>query len=109
MVSPSHDSFVGSCGFKGPPKQGEVEIGYGVSPSFQRRGIATAAVHALLEMAFADTSVSSVLATISPGNIASIRVAEKLGFVRQDLFVDTDGEALMRWRCLSHAHARFVP
>ncbi|CAN7762440.1 GNAT family N-acetyltransferase [Caballeronia sp. LjRoot34] len=90
--------IAGSCGFKGQPTRGEVEIGYGVTPSFQNQGIATAAVRELLKLAFADRSVSQVLATINPKNVASNRVVEKLGFERRDQFTDFDGEELVRWR-----------
>ena len=31
-------ALVGWGGFKGPPKDGEVEIGYAVAPSFEGRG-----------------------------------------------------------------------
>jgi RimJ/RimL family protein N-acetyltransferase len=90
-------AIAGSCGFKGPPSRGEVEIGYGVAPEFQNQGIATAAVRALLKLAFADRSVTQVLATINPINVASNRVVEKLGFERGDPFTDVDGEELVRW------------
>jgi len=98
IVSTQKLGIAGSCGFKNQPTQGEVEIGYGVTPSFQSQGIATAAVRELLSLAFADRSVSQVLATINPKNVASIRVVEKLGFERGEQFTDFDGEELVRWR-----------
>ena len=60
--------------------------------------MATAAVRALLEIAFADKTVTQVLATINPVNAASNRVVNKLGFERGDTFADADGEELVRWR-----------
>lgn len=98
VMSASHACMVGSCGFKGPPERGEVEIGYGIAPSYQRQGLATKAIDVLVNIAFSDGAVKSVLATISPGNAASIRVAEKLGFAKQEEIVDVDGEPLTCWR-----------
>ena len=91
-------TIAGNCGFKGPPDRGEVEIGYSMAPTFQNKGMATAAVRALLEIAFADKTVTQVLATINPVNAASNRVVNKLGFERGDTFADADGEELVRWR-----------
>ena len=44
--------IIGGCGFKDAPKDGRVEIGYGVSPSSRGQGAATAAVGLLLQLAF---------------------------------------------------------
>ena len=44
-------TLVGFGGFKGPPRDGEVEIGYAVAPPRQGRGLATAAATALVERA----------------------------------------------------------
>jgi len=104
IYTDSHPDPVGACGFKGAPEDGEVEIGYGVLPLMQGKGIATLAVHALLIMAFNEDTCSSVLATINPINVASRRVAEKLGFVEQESFDDEDGETLVRWRCQASPH-----
>ncbi|MGR3172951.1 GNAT family N-acetyltransferase, partial [Vibrio vulnificus] len=35
----SNDQLIGSCGFKNPPNDGRVEIGYNVSSSHQGKGI----------------------------------------------------------------------
>jgi RimJ/RimL family protein N-acetyltransferase len=99
IQSDIHIAHLGACGFKGAPDEGEVEVGYGVLPMFQRRGVATAAMHELILLAFNEDSVSSVLATIDPTNIASMRVAEKLGFQRHEAYIDEDGNELIQWRC----------
>lgn len=89
--------IVGGCGFKDTPLNGRVEIGYGVAPECQGQGIATVAVRALLAAAFASVQVDEVLAQINPANIASIRVAEKLNFVRGDTQLEEDNEVLDQW------------
>jgi RimJ/RimL family protein N-acetyltransferase len=74
---------VGGVGFFGPPEEGRVEIGYGIVASRRRRGYATEAVLAMLELAFAQPGVSEVIAAADPRNTASIRVLEKSGLLDQ--------------------------
>lgn len=90
-------AVVGSCGFKGAPVDGQVEIGYGVSPACQRQGVATAAVAQLLKLAFGSAEVTEVLAQVSPENVASTRVVQKLNFVAGESKRDEKGELLVRW------------
>ncbi len=71
---------VGQAGFHGPPTNEEVEIGYGVVPSARDRGIATAAVAALLEIALARVEVRQVKARVEASNVASQRVLDRCGF-----------------------------
>jgi ribosomal-protein-alanine N-acetyltransferase len=70
---------VGGIGFFGPPQGGEVEIGYGIVPSRQRRGYATEAVRAMVADVIDLEGVQSVIATVDLDNAASIRVLEKSG------------------------------
>ncbi len=71
---------VGAGGYKGAPKDGEVEIGYAIVESFQKNGLATEAAMALVEHAFADARVERVVAHTLPDGGPSIRVLEKCGF-----------------------------
>jgi [ribosomal protein S5]-alanine N-acetyltransferase len=88
---------VGGIGFAGPPgAPGEVELGYGIVPSRQRRGYATEAVAAMLAVAWADPVVEAVLASTAPSNLASQRVLEKAGFQLVDRAGGQDGE--LRYR-----------
>jgi GNAT superfamily N-acetyltransferase len=50
LTDDSAPMLAGTAGYKGPPRDGVVEIGYSVVPSFQRRGIATEASKALVWM-----------------------------------------------------------
>jgi ribosomal-protein-alanine N-acetyltransferase len=72
--------LVGWGGFKGPPHDGVVELGYEIAASRQGRGLATAAVRAMLAEAFADDRVGAVIAHTLPERNASNRVLEKAGF-----------------------------
>lgn len=76
------ETLVGNCGFKGPPDpSGEVEIGYSIVPDYHRRGIGTAAVGALVEVAFGDERVERVTAETPVSFVSSRGLLEKCGFV----------------------------
>ena len=70
---------VGGAGFFGPPQDGEVEIGYGIVPSRQRRGYATEAVQAMVADVLQMDDVHTVTANVDLDNPASIRVLRKCG------------------------------
>jgi RimJ/RimL family protein N-acetyltransferase len=72
--------LVGDVGIS--PAEGEpsvIKVGYTMSPTFQGRGYATEAVGALIGYAFDALGVEIVRAYASAENVASIRVAEKVG------------------------------
>jgi RimJ/RimL family protein N-acetyltransferase len=81
------DELVGWGGFKGPPADGVVEIGYEIAPGRQGRGLAGAAARALVAEAFADLAVDTVRAHTLPESNRSNRLLESAGFVNR-------GEAL---------------
>ena len=72
--------FVGDLCFKGPAKNGAVEVGYGILPKFEGIGYMTEAVKAITKWAFAQKDVLFVEAETDPENKASQRVLEKCGF-----------------------------
>ena len=73
-------TVIGNGGFKGEPRDGAVEIGYSIVPTFQRRGFADEAVEALAQWAFADSRVDRVIAEALLELEASIAVLRKTGF-----------------------------
>lgn len=74
---------VGHGGFHGPPDEvGMVEIGYAIDPSFRRRGYARSTLIELLRRAAAETAVTTVRATISPDNVASLATISGFGFAQ---------------------------
>ena len=73
---------VGSAGFVGRPRDGEVELGFGTVPEARGRGYATEAAAGLVEWALEQPGVERVVARCDPANAPSIRVLEKLGFER---------------------------
>ena len=79
----THPRAVGVAGFKGPPDDvGEVEIGYSIVASEQRRGYCSEAVDALLAFAFDHPKVTLVSAhtLLDESTAGSRRVLEKKNF-----------------------------
>ncbi|NMO93626.1 GNAT family N-acetyltransferase [Actinomycetospora sp. TBRC 11914] len=83
-------------GFTGPPRDGEVEIGYQVAPAHRGRGLATAAVRVWVERARA-AGVRRVVARTDPGAVASARVLERAGFTRDPARDEAAPDAPARW------------
>lgn len=73
-------TVVGVAGFKGPPEEGEVEIGYSILAAYRRRRIASEAAEALIGHAFGDPRVRMVVAETFPDLVSSIGVLEACGF-----------------------------
>jgi RimJ/RimL family protein N-acetyltransferase len=84
---------VGHAGFHGPPDAaGMVEIGYSVDPDFRRQGYARSTLIEILRRTAADTSVTTVRATITPDNVASLATIAGFGFVEVgEQWDDEDG------------------
>jgi ribosomal-protein-alanine N-acetyltransferase len=56
-----------------------LKLGYTIAPAAQRHGYATEAIAALVDYAFGTLGADLVRAYASADNLASIRVAEKVG------------------------------
>jgi RimJ/RimL family protein N-acetyltransferase len=80
FITGNPPELVGWGGFKAPPADGVVELGYEIAESRQGRGLATAATRAMVAEAFADARVRMVIAHTLPERNASNRVLEKVGF-----------------------------
>jgi GNAT superfamily N-acetyltransferase len=74
---------VGSAGFKGEPADGLTEIGYDVCESHRRRGIATAAVRRLTQIA-REAHLRALTAETDPTNHASHAVLRNCNFTPDD-------------------------
>ena len=99
IICTSHKALLGACGFKTAPVNGSVEISYGIARSGRGRGVATLAISKLLQLAAASGQVQQVVAHILPDNVASSRLASRLGFIAGPLVVDGDGERVVPWVC----------
>lgn len=61
------------------------EVGYWVRSDEAGRGIGTEATARILQVAFEELGMHRVILRIAAGNLASERIAQKLGFVREGL------------------------
>ncbi|QIP15618.1 GNAT family N-acetyltransferase [Spirosoma aureum] len=87
-----NDTFVGSAGFKGKPKEGRVEIAYGVFPHFQNLGIGAEICRQLVLLALETDPTVIVTARTLPEENYSTRILRKNNFdFSGDVWDDEDG------------------
>lgn len=96
IIDPGIATVVGLGGYKGPPRDGVVEIGYSVAPAHRRRGHATNALTTWVRRAAA-AGVTQVMAHTLAEPSASTGVLERCGFERSALLHDADHGRLWRW------------
>lgn len=65
------------------PEHYRAEIGYMVLPEYHGKGLATEAVKVVVKYGFEVMKLHSIEAVIDPDNLASARVLEKNGFVKE--------------------------
>jgi ribosomal-protein-alanine N-acetyltransferase len=73
--------FIGRCGLL-PwtiEEQQEVEVAYTIAREYWGQGLATEAARGILQHGFERLKLARLVSLIEPGNIASQRVAEKIG------------------------------
>lgn len=66
------------------------EIGYTVAKDMWNNGYATEALAEILNFGFNDVKLNRIEATITPGNDASVRVLDKLGFMKEGIVRERD-------------------
>lgn len=81
QYSLKNGELAGSLDFKGPPADGEVEIGYGTDEAYRRHGYCFEAVRAMISRAFTREDVVWITAETEPDNTPSKKLLEKLCFV----------------------------
>ncbi|MCZ8146009.1 GNAT family N-acetyltransferase [Flavobacterium sp.] len=85
------DEMLGIIGhYRIKPEHFRSEIGYMLLPKAQGKGYALEAVQAMLIYGFEQLHFHSVEAVIDPENEASIKVIEKLGFVKEAHFIENE-------------------
>ncbi|WP_353227944.1 GNAT family N-acetyltransferase [Novosphingobium sp.] len=93
------NEVTGMCSVTRPPAGGVVDIGYGIAPSRQNRGIAQRAVGDIVQWARSTPGVDALTADTSPANLPSQRVLARNGFCRVGERVDEEDGPLISWRC----------
>lgn len=102
VARPAH-TFLGRCGLlpwqiEGQP---EVELAFLIDKSRWREGLATEAALAIVEYARSKLRLRRLICLITPGNSASVRVAEKVGMSFERELVDELGRCHIYARALS--------
>lgn len=85
VILKENGDLVGDCGLEHMEVDGasEVEIGYDFLSAYWGRGLATEAAGAVRDYAFRSLGLKRVISLIQPSNLASLRVAEKIGMVKE--------------------------
>lgn len=80
--------MIGHLYFKqtGPLEFMTWELGYIVNPKYQRKGYGSEAAKGLVEYGFKKYSIHRIMARCNPENIASWKLLEKVGFIREGHF-----------------------
>jgi [ribosomal protein S5]-alanine N-acetyltransferase len=97
MILNSAAEVIGLIGFKGPPSDDAVEVGYSVAPVYQKRGFATEALCAIAGHAFRFGEVRIIRAHTMPQTSPSTRVLEKSGFRKAGDVIDPEDGPVWRW------------
>jgi [ribosomal protein S5]-alanine N-acetyltransferase len=97
IVAKAENAVIGDAGFKGrPDKNGVVEIGYSMLPSYRGQGYMQEAVSALVAWAFQQPHVKKLIAECDVTNTASMKVLQRLGMEE----IASSGE-MLHWHLLN--------
>jgi len=78
----------------------QVNISYGVFPQWRRQGVALRAITLMGEYLRAETEARQMVLRIMPANTASLKLAEKAGFIFCGLFDEPEGRMVRYVRAL---------
>ena len=97
-IALANSSCVGTCGFKGPPLDGRVEIAYFTFPGNEGKGFATQMARLLVELARTTDPGLIVAAQTLPNESASTTILRKLGFVNMATINHPEDGEVWEWR-----------
>ena len=105
VIHQADNKMIGTAGFKGKPDAaGLVEIGYGISPTYRRQGIAGEAARALIDYAFQQKNVSIVQAHTLAEENASVKLLKKIGMQFIQELYDTEDGDIWQWQVKREAY-----
>ena len=96
-VHRDESAVVGLGGYKGPPVNGAIEIGYGIAPAYRNQGLATVMTTLLLLDTRRYPEITLVIAHTPALDNASTRVLAKCGFTKVGEVEDPEDGPLWRW------------
>lgn len=91
--------FIGRCGLLPWTINGrqEVEVAYTIDRAFWGQGLGTEAAQGILRYGFEVLNLPRLICLIDPDNIASQRVAEKIGMSLETKVDGIDGDGIPTW------------
>lgn len=94
------DEIVGSCGFAGPPSEGEVEIAYFTFPGNEGKGIAKAMARELMRTTnpAATQLGAQFIAHTLPESGPSTSILKSLGFILEGEIHHPEDGLVWKWR-----------
>lgn len=89
--------LLGKCGIQNKNIQGkeELELGYLLSKDYWGYGFASESAKAVIDYAFHVLQFNRVVAVIAPDNLNSIKVAEKIGMIKEKTVIVNSKENLL--------------
>jgi len=97
--------LIGDCGLEQMEDQGAAELGYDFRSDFWNQGYATEAARAVRDYAFDVLQLPRLISLIRVGNLASKRVAEKVGMTLAEELTPYD----IRYWKYSLKNAKYLP
>lgn len=90
IIDKKTEKIIGWCGFHTwYLDHNRAEMGYGLyDADFRGKGIMTEAITPIIRYGFQKMDLNRIEAFISPGNTASVRLAQKFGFVQEGLLYE---------------------
>ena len=97
-IHKKNNRLIGSGGYQGKPTmEGTVEIGYEITPEYRSRGLATEMTMGLVENAFRNDMVKSIIAHTLGQENPSTKVLTKCGFEKIEELNDPDEGIIWKW------------
>jgi RimJ/RimL family protein N-acetyltransferase len=90
VILKSTGELIGDCGLEQMDDQGAAELGYDFRSDFWNQGYASEAATAVRDYAFSVLGLPKLISLIRVGNLASKRVAEKVGMTLAEEFARRD-------------------
>lgn len=81
-------TYLGWCGLKYFPDNGEVDLGYRFKKIFWGKGYATESSYSCLKYGFETLGLQKIIAKAMPENVGSIKVMQKLGMTFRGYYHD---------------------
>lgn len=86
-----NQKMIGLIGhYKIQPENHRAEIGYMILPEYNNKGYVSEAVKLLLDYGFNTLNLHSIEAIIDPNNIASEKVLQKSGFIKEAHLIENE-------------------